>query len=118
MTSIERLMSRRAALLRELTSTGDMRPGSISENYRRCGKENCVCVDAAHPGHGPYYAYTKKVAGVTRTVNLRAGPKLSKLEREVLEYKRFRRITERIIELSERICEARPVPSEQEEKPR
>ena len=107
MTSIERLASQRAALLQKLTSTGDMRPGSISENYRRCGRENCVCASPSRPGHGPYYAYTKKVAGKTRTVNLRPGRKLSKLEREVQEYRRFRTLIERITELSEQICEAR-----------
>src|SRR5205823_6419392 len=36
MVSIERLVNQRAALLQKLTRTGDMRPGSISENYRRC----------------------------------------------------------------------------------
>src|SRR6266446_528857 len=99
MTSIERLASQRAALLQKLMTMGDMRPGSISENYRSCGRENCACSGSAHPGHGPYYAYTKKVAGKTRTVNLRPGPKLSKLEREVGEYRRFRTLIERITEL-------------------
>jgi len=60
------LESQRAALLHELAQTGDMRRGSINEVYRRCGKDNCACVDPAHPGHGPFYAYTVKVAGKPR----------------------------------------------------
>ncbi|WP_414687391.1 DUF6788 family protein [Mycobacterium sp.] len=33
-----------------LAATGDFRRGSISENYRRRGKPNCVCAQPDHPG--------------------------------------------------------------------
>lgn len=41
--SLEDLEQRRARLYDQLAATGDFRRGSISENYRRCGKPNCVC---------------------------------------------------------------------------
>ena len=66
---LDGLLSWRAQLLENLTEIGDMRQGSISENYRRCGRSRCCCADPDHPGHGPYYAFTRKVAGKTRTIN-------------------------------------------------
>jgi hypothetical protein len=76
--SLEQLESERAELLRQLAESGDMRRGSINEVYRRGGKDNCACADPGHPGHGPFYAYTTKVSGKTKTLQLRPGPLLSK----------------------------------------
>lgn len=61
--SLEDLEQRRARLYDQLAATGDFRRGSISENYRRCGKPNCVCAQEGHPGHGPRYLWTRTVAG-------------------------------------------------------
>ena len=105
--SIKQLEAERAALLQQLSQSGDMRRGSITEVYRRCGKANCACAEANHPGHGPYYAYTMSVGGKTRTVQLRAGPRLSAIEHEVVEYKRFRATSERVIDVNEQICNTR-----------
>jgi hypothetical protein len=116
--SLEELESQRAGLLRALAQSGDMRRGSINEVYRRCGKDNCACADPTHPGHGPFYAYTTKVAGKTKTLQLRPGALLSKIEREVSEYKHFRAISERVIEVSEQLCNARPMVAAQEKKRR
>ena len=69
--SLEQLESEQVALLRQLAECGDMRRGSINEVYRRCGKDNCACADSGHPGHGPFYAYTTKVNGKTKTLQLR-----------------------------------------------
>jgi hypothetical protein len=115
---LQELESQRAALLRELAQSGDMRRGSINEVYRRCGKGNCACADAEHPGHGPFYAYTVKVEGKTKTLQLRPGALLSKIEREVSEYKHFRATSERVIEVNEQICNARPGAAAREKKRR
>lgn len=112
-SSIEELEKRRGALFEALGQVGDMRRGSISEAYRRCGKPNCACTAADHPGHGPFYAFTRKEAGKTKSVQLRDGPRLAKLEREVEAYHQFQATCERLVEVNEAICEARPVePSE------
>ena len=78
-----KLETERSALLQKLAATSDMRRGSITECFRRCGKPSCACVAADHPGHGPYYAFTTKVDGKTKTLQLRPGPLLTKVEREV-----------------------------------
>ena len=109
MSDIPKVEAERSALLRKLAATGDMRRGSITETYRSCGKPTCACGSADHTGHGPYYAFTRKVGGKTKTLQMRPGPVLSKMEREVGAYKEFRATCDRLVEVNEAICDARPV---------
>ncbi|MDA3918285.1 MAG: hypothetical protein PF690_15105 [Deltaproteobacteria bacterium] len=41
----------------KLTSLEDFRRGTISVNYRKCGKKNCACAKPGHPSHGPQYLW-------------------------------------------------------------
>ena len=107
--TLEELEGRRAAVLKQIEEIGDMRRGSIAERYRQCGKHPCCCEQADHPGHGPFYAFTRKEAGKTKTVQLRDGPRLAKLEREVEAYHHFQATCEKLVDVNEAICEARPV---------
>jgi hypothetical protein len=102
------LLAQREAILRDIVQLGDMRRGNINEVFRSCGKPGCCCSERKHPGHGPYYAFTTKVEGKTKSVQLRPGPRLAKFEREVETYKRFRSLTRRLLEVNEAICNARP----------
>jgi hypothetical protein len=106
------LEAQRDGILREITQLGDMRKGSITETFRACGKPGCACHRRDHPGHGPYYAYTMKAAGKTRTVQLRAGARLDKFQREVDTYKEFRALSDKLIAVNDAICAARPEPEE------
>ena len=106
-TTLKELTSRKEAILLELAGLGDMRAGSISENYRRCGSSSCHCAKDDDRRHGPYYAYTWKEEGRTRTRNLRAGPQLDELRVQVAEYRRFRRLSQERVEISEAICDLR-----------
>ena len=107
--SVSKLEADRSTLLQSLSATGDMRRGSINEVYRSCGKPTCACAAENHPGHGPYYAFTKKVDGKTKTLQLRPGPLLTKIKREVETYQVFRDTCARLIEVNESLCDARPV---------
>src|SRR3989449_2102918 len=107
--SLETLERQRAEILRQMQQLGDMRRGSVVEQYLRCGKSPCCCKRPGHPGHGPYFALTCKVAGKTKTRQLRAGPVLEKVRREVQAFHRFRELSERLIQINEEICEHRRV---------
>ena len=63
--SLPDLEQQRAQLYAELVDVGDFRRGSITENYRKCGKGNCACAAPDHPGHGPRQLWTRSgpVAG-------------------------------------------------------
>ncbi len=107
--STEALERRRAEILREMQGLGEMRRGSIVEQYLKCGKTPCCCQTPGHRGHGPYFTFTRKVQGKTQTRQLRPGPLLAKLRQEVETYHRFRRLSEQLVEVNERLCERRPV---------
>jgi len=107
--SLPELESKRAGLFARLAAIGDFRRGSISENYRRCGKPNCACAQPDHPGHGPRWLWTRTVAGRgTRGRQLAAG-EVAKVRTELDRYSEFAALTEEIVQVSEAICEARPV---------
>jgi hypothetical protein len=110
--SLPELESRRAGLFARLAAIGDFRRGTVTENYRRCGKPNCACAQPGHPGHGPRWLWTRTVAGRgTRGRQLAAG-EVEKVRREVDRYQEFAALTEQIVQVSEAICEARPVQPE------
>ena len=103
------LERRRAELLRELAGVGDFRRGSLNAVRRKCGKPSCACAAPDHPGHGPQWNLTRTAGGRTRARHLRPGPELEKARREVAEYQRFRDLVGQVTEVSEAICDARPV---------
>ncbi|HUY25716.1 MAG TPA: DUF6788 family protein [Candidatus Saccharimonadales bacterium] len=103
------LEEQRTRLYADLSQVGDFRPGSLAAVRRRCGRPNCGCSDPAHSRHGPEYNLTRTVAGKTVGAHFKPGPQLEKVRREVANYKHFRGLVEEIVEVSEQICETRPV---------
>jgi hypothetical protein len=104
---LDDLEQRRAELYAQLAGTGDFRPGSVNETWRRCGKPNCACAQPGNPGHGPRYLWTRSADGRTRTRQVTAA-ELDKVRREVAAYKQFAAVSEQIVQVNEAICEARP----------
>jgi len=119
--SLADLESRRVAVQREIARLGDMRSGSISGTGGRCGNPNCHCHGEGDPGHGPYYRLTRKISGKTVTETFSSPAALSKAQREVAEFHRFRDLSGQLLEVNEQICRDRPVeeaPTPQEKKRR
>ena len=106
--SLADLQAQRDRLYEELATTGDFRRGSISENYRRCGKPNCVCAQPDHPGHGPRYLWTRTVAGRGTRGRQLSVSEVDKVRGELANYQRFADVSEDIVAVNEAICEARP----------
>ena len=69
--SLKRLESKRKSLYKKLEEIGDFRRGTISVNYRKCGKKNCICTKPGHPGHGPQYLWNTTVKGKSYAKNLK-----------------------------------------------
>ena len=86
----------------------DFRRGSISENYRRCGKPNCACAQPDHRGHGPRYLWTRTVAGRGTKGRQLSADEVDKVRAELANYHRFAAVSEQIVAVNEAICEARP----------
>jgi len=67
---LERLEIRHRALLSELADLGLVLRGSIARRMTRCGNPSCGCKASPPRLHGPYYLWTRKVAGKTVTAQL------------------------------------------------
>ena len=106
--STAELEAERDRLYAQLSAVGDFRRGSVSENYRKCGKPNCACVQQGHPGHGPRFLWTRTARGRGTVGRQLAAGEVEKVRREVGRHAEFAAICEQIAEVNEKICEARP----------
>ena len=97
---------RRDHIRSALTAIGDLRPGSLRHRYQKCGKPNCRCKQAGHPGHGPYFVLLCEVAGKKTTRSIPAA-RVDETRAQVDECQRLRRLTGELIEVSEQLCDAR-----------
>jgi len=107
--NIKTLEGKKAGILKELEGLGDMRTGTVSIRYQRCGKSPCACDDPKHQGHGPIYSYSTAVNGKTKIKNFKLGPELAKLQKELETYQKFKQLSKDLISISNRISELRPV---------
>ena len=48
--TLEELEQRRSSLYQQMQALGDFRPGTISVNFRKCGKRGCACAQPKHSG--------------------------------------------------------------------
>jgi hypothetical protein len=105
-TSLSELEAQRERLKQQLSDLGDLRPGSLVERYRKCGKPNCHCSLPGEPGHGPSWSLTHDVKGKTVT---RIIPKafVPQTREHIAEYQRLRHLTSDLVQVNEKICEAR-----------
>lgn len=58
------------ALKREVLTLGFARPGSLVRRWMPCGNPACRCMAQPPRLHGPYYQWTYKVRGKTKTLRL------------------------------------------------
>jgi len=108
--SLSELEGTRAQLFRQLQDLGDLRRGTISVAYRKCGKNNCVCAHEEHPGHGPQYLWNATINGKSYAKNLKPGPEMEKYRQETDAHRQFVRLCSEIVILNEQICALRPIP--------
>ena len=113
--TLKKLESKKEALHKKLVEVGDFRRGTISVNYRKCGKKNCVCAKGDHPGHGPQYLWNTTIKGKSYAKNLKLGTELKKCMEEIDNYKRFLKICDEIVQVNEKICDLRPIPKIEDE---
>ena len=87
-----------AKIKRELVALGDVRIGSLSQQYNVCGSPSCRCKASPPRRHGPYFqlSYTRKGKSTTRAIrrdNLRA------LRIQLRNYAKLRDLVNRWIDL-------------------
>jgi len=113
--NLKALEIQRDRLLQQLQSLGDFRPGTISVNYRKCGKKNCPCARPEHRGHGPQFLWNTTQGCKSRAQSLHLGPELEKARKELENYGQFLRLSKELVAVNEQICRVRPVEQIQDE---
>jgi hypothetical protein len=107
--TLAELEAERDRLYAQLAAVGDFRRGSVTENWRKCGKAACWCAAPDQQGHGPRVLWTRSAKGRKTVGRQLAVAEVDKVRREVARHAQFAAISEQIEEVSEKICEARPV---------
>lgn len=110
MKKLEKLEIKRDSIHGKLAMLGDFKRGTISVNYRKCGKKNCACAKPGHSGHGPQYLWTTTIKGKSYAKNLKLGPELQKTLSETDNYRVFLELCEELVKTNEKICELRGIP--------
>ena len=104
--SLSELIVRRENIKAQLVELGDLRPGSLQDRFRKCGKPNCRCARPGEQGHGPSWSLTHGEKGktVTRIIPAALVPQTRE---QLAEYQRLRGLTQELVTVSEQICDAR-----------
>lgn len=87
----------------EIQLMGDMRQGSLSEQYTKCGRAGCSCQDTDKPKlHGPYshLRYTYRGKSTTQFIQK---PQLISVKKQLASYKKFRKLIMEWVDLSQTI---------------
>ena len=107
MTSLPKLSElrgHRRFIQNQLATLGDLRPGSLTPRYRKCGKPTCRCATPGHPGHGPSWSLTWTVEGKTQT-RIIPTEAVEETQAQIAEYRRARTLTRELFEVSTRMCD-------------
>ena len=101
---IRALESQIENIKRQIVRLGDLRPGSLSEQYNVCGNPNCRCKGDPPEKHGPYYqlSFTRKGRSGTKFVKK---PQLPAVRQQLKNYARLRTLIDRWIERSSELCQ-------------
>lgn len=95
MEVLERKIER---IKRELAELGDLRPGTLSQQYNVCGVAGCHCKASPPKKHGPYYqiSFTRKGKSGSRFVRRED---LTTVKRQLKNYARLRKLVDEWIDL-------------------
>jgi len=101
--TLERQISR---VKTELLELGDIRPGSLSEQYNVCGKKSCSCKGNLPKKHGPYYLLSYNRGGKSSSKFIKKENVLE-VQSQIKNYKKMRTLIDRWIDLSTELTNLR-----------
>jgi hypothetical protein len=98
------LQRRIERIKRKLLELGDLRPGTLSEQYNVCGNPRCRCKDKPPQKHGPYYQLSWSREGKSTTRFIRS-PSLAAVQAQVRNYHELRKLVDEWIDASLELCD-------------
>lgn len=97
MSSEAELTARIDTIKSQLSALGDLRPGTLSEQYNVCGTPNCRCKADPPQRHGPYYQLSYSRHGRSRTETVRP-EHLDDVRAQLAAYRRWQTLAEQWID--------------------
>jgi len=112
-TRIQTLERRIARIKTQLAQLGDLRFGSLSEQYNVCGRPGCRCKASPPVKHGPYHqlSYTRKGKSSTKFVRRE---NLNLVKQQLRNYEKLRKLVDQWIELGNELSNLK---TDQEQRP-
>jgi hypothetical protein len=83
------------AVKEEIRVLGWARPGSVTRRYVTCGNPSCRCAATPPELHGPYYQWSHKIRGTTRSLRL-SEAQARQCREWAANYKRLRKLVRRL----------------------
>jgi hypothetical protein len=96
------------SLFRQMEDLGDFRRGNHFGELSQVRQEQLRLCASRSSGHEQKYFWSGSVGGKMQARNLPIGPELEKAEREVAGYRTFLRLSQKLAEVNDRICQLRP----------
>jgi len=90
----------------ELASIGELRPGSLTEQYNVCGNSNCRCKADPPQKHGPYYqlSFTRQGRGSTKFIR---DADVAKIRQELDNYEKLKLLVDTWVDLATELSNRR-----------
>lgn len=85
-SELAQLRRRYRALAEQIRDLGFIATGSVTERYTVCATTTCRCHADPPTKHGPYFQYSRKVAG--KTISVRLTPEQAERYREQISNRR------------------------------
>ena len=104
---IKQKLKRIEEVKHEISGLGEIRTGSLSEQWNVCGNPKCRCKDKENPQkHGPYYqlSYTRYGKSSTEFVSRK---NVDTVRKQLEDYKAFMSLKDEWIDLSVAIAKLR-----------
>lgn len=103
---VQALERKIATIKRHLALLGDLRPGSLSEQYNVCGSPGCKCKADPPVKHGPYWqvSFSRKGKSSTRFVKPQH---LARVRTQLKAYEKLRTLVDTWITLATELANLR-----------
>jgi hypothetical protein len=104
LTTLVELEKERERLRQEISLLPDMRQGSLTAVYRRCGKPTCHCAQEEDPGHGPLFLLTRSVNKKTVARNI-PSQEVETVRAQVAVFHHYQELSRELVNVSGQICD-------------
>jgi hypothetical protein len=104
--TLESLEKRIQRLKQQIAELGDLRPGTLSQQYNVCGSPNCRCKADPPLKHGPYYQVSFRLQGKSSSQFVREED-LLEVQQQLENYRLLRQLVDEWITLSAELSSLR-----------